>query len=794
MFHRHKESGLTVILLFLLCYAGFARGSTITGKVLEKESGEPLTGASITLYQQDDSTFSAGTVADTTGEFELTSLQGGSYILEISFIGFIPSKIPLIITGENKNLGTIYLEPSEILMNEVTVTGSKPVLVNELDKKVYNVEQDILAESGSVSEILQNIPSVSVDLNGNITLRNSGNITFFINGKPSAMLRRNPASVLEQMPANSIERIEIITNPSAKYRPDGIGGIINIVMKKETSEGLNGQVTASAGTEKRYTGNLTLNYGTENLKLFGNYGIRHSAGTRLFTDDRVYKDAESGSVNSRYTEKGNSTSDGLSHTIYTGGNYAVNDYNSIELSSSFFLQNSYHSGTSEISATDSINNPDYSFTDNSTNDEFEQEGEASLGYEHTFKNNEDHTLTFEATHSAFNESEDQKYNQVYSFPGSYSELSGNLVEKSGHQDEILLDYALPLGEDGEFESGYAGEFEHQDIRYTGDASTSRFLQNTQIHAIYALIGLPAGNFRFKAGARAEQALINSHLKIPVDSLIPNNYFKLFPTLHMGYQLNDNHELSLSYSKRINRPDADDLNPFPEFSDPRNAESGNPYLKPEQIHSLELGYQVSRKELTLTSTLYYRHRYDAFTSIRRNIGDTIVLRTIANLNTQDAMGLEMVLSGKVLEDWKFDLTGNVFYTTMDAANLDYSSNKSTVSGNIKAYLLLTLWKNTFIQLNTFYYFPTITPQGRRDHYFYFNAGIKQQLFRNRAFLSLTGTDIFHTYHVRNVIESNELEQVTTAKRKLPVVYIGFTWKFNNYKEPEKLEYEGEGLVR
>jgi hypothetical protein len=335
MFHRHKESGLTVILLFLLCYAGFARGSTITGKVLEKESGEPLTGASITLYQQDDSTFSAGTVADTTGEFELTSLQGGSYILEISFIGFIPSKIPLIITGENKNLGTIYLEPSEILMNEVTVTGSKPVLVNELDKKVYNVEQDILAESGSVSEILQNIPSVSVDLNGNITLRNSGNITFFINGKPSAMLRRNPASVLEQMPANSIERIEIITNPSAKYRPDGIGGIINIVMKKETSEGLNGQVTASAGTEKRYTGNLTLNYGTENLKLFGNYGIRHSAGTRLFTDDRVYKDAESGSVNSRYTEKGNSTSDGLSHTIYTGGNYAVNDYNSIELSGSF---------------------------------------------------------------------------------------------------------------------------------------------------------------------------------------------------------------------------------------------------------------------------------------------------------------------------------------------------------------------------------------------------------------------------------------------------------------------------
>lgn len=272
-----------------------------------RRKGIGLTGASVGLFRQGDSIFVAGTVADNDGLFELKSVQDGTYILEISFIGFYTAKVPVKLTTENMNLGIIRLEPTEILLNEVSVTGNRPILVNELDKKVYYVEQDIMAETGSVSEILQNIPSVSVDINGNITLRNSGNITFFINGKPSAMLRRNASSTLEQLPANRIERIEIITNPTAKYRPDGIGGIINIVMNKETREGLNGQVTVNAGTEKRYNGNVTLNYGTENLKLFGNYGIRHSAGTRLFTDDRLYKDAGNGSVNSRYGETGNSS-------------------------------------------------------------------------------------------------------------------------------------------------------------------------------------------------------------------------------------------------------------------------------------------------------------------------------------------------------------------------------------------------------------------------------------------------------------------------------------------------------
>ena len=792
-FNIHKSRALTLFLLFITPVYGFTQGVAVTGKVSEKESGEPLIGASVMLKRQTDSTLISGTVTDTVGMFRLMSVPEENYLLEISFIGFYPCERTIKVTEESINLGDIFLEPLEILLGEVSVKTRKPALVNELDKKVYNVEEDILAESGSVSDILQHIPSVSVDIDGNITLRNTGNITFFVNGRPSAMLRRDAASILQQMPANSIERIEIITNPSARYRPDGIGGIINIVMKKESLKGLSGQVTVNAGSEKRYNAHVNLNYAPGDLKLFGNYGLRHNTGTRLFTDNRVYKDSENSSLISDYNETGNSSSDGLAHTLFAGGSYEINDFNSLEFSGSFFLQNSFHTSVSEIAATDSAGNPDYNFTDRSTNDEFEEEGEMSLAFEHNFKENQDHTLSFEAAYSAYNEREDLEFNKEYTFPYNNIESSGNLVEKSGNQQEMLIDYTLPFGEEGAFESGYAGEFVLDDIRYTGEASTSRFLLNQQVHALYALAGMPLGEFTFKAGLRAEQALIGPHLKIPVDSLIRNRYFKLYPTLHLGYVLNERNEISLSYSKRINRPDADELNPYPEYSDPRNAEAGNPNLKPEQIHSLELGYHWRPTFGELTGTLFYRHEYEAFTTIYSTIGDSVVLRTIANLNTQNALGCEIVLSGNILKNWDLDLTGNVFYTTIDASDLGYGSNKSTLSGNIKLYSLVSLSGKTFVQVNGFYYLPTITPQGKRDPYFYLNAGIKQQLFRNRSSLVLTVSDIFHTYRIRNVILSDELDRVTTRMRKYPVIYLGFIWRFNNYRDQHKLEYEGEGLT-
>lgn len=780
-------------LLFLL--TGAQAQSTllsITGTVVEKQSREPLEGAAVGMFQSNDSTLIQGTVTDSSGAFDLRLPAGGEGYLTITFIGFLPYRTDAFPLRQSRDLGVIELGASDILLNTVTVTAEQSKLIYQLDKKIYNVGKDVLAESGSVSELLQNIPSVSVDIDGGITLRNTGNITFFLNGRPSALLRRNASAALEQIPANTVERIEIITNPSAQYRPDGVGGIINIVLKKEAKPGWNGLVSASAGTERRYNGSLNLNYGGETLKLFGNYGIRHSAGTYLFTEERLFKTPGPGTIGSRYRETGTSRADALSHNAYAGMNIELGEFNTLELSVTYFSQNTFHNGAADISSADADNRPEYRFRNDETNDEAEEEGEASFSWEHVFKNNEDHTLSLEAAYSSFDETEDLDFRQTYSLPAVATELRRSLIRKGGDQTELILDYTRPIGEEGELTAGYNGEFIFENIRYDNDNGFTQFLLQQKIQALYALYGQSWERFSFKAGLRAEHSRIVPHLRLPVDSLIFNTNLQLFPTLHLGLELNEGQQLSLSYSRRLNRPDADELNPNPEYSDPRHAEAGNPNIRPEQTHSVELGYLAHAAQWTVSTTFYYQFRYDAFTSIRTTFGDSVVVSTLANLNTRRSAGIEAGLSGKIGKGWQFDLTGNVYYTTIDATDLGFADRRSAVSGNLRGFAQVKLGKGATIQVNALYYFPAITPQGARKAYFYWNGGIRQSLFRHRALLTLTGTDLLHTYQIRRSIQSDELDQRSSSKRKLPVVYLAFSWRFNNYNAKEELNFEGETL--
>ena len=536
-----------------------------------------------------------------------------------------------------------------------------------------------------------------------------------------------------------------------------------------------------------------MNYGIGKIKLFGNYGIRHSEGTVLYTDKRIYKDTSNNFPNSSYNDNGNSIVDALSHTVSSGVNYNLDDNNSFELSFDYFLQNSFHKAKSEINSYDSQKNKKYIYVDNETNDEHEEEGEGAVTYEHIFNNNEDHSISFEGIYSSFNEKEDQHYNQVYKVPGNLFESTGNLVQKSGNQSEVKLDYILPVDEEIEIESGYSGEMAYQDIRYTLDNSANRFLFNQDVHAFYLTYSQTFESFEFKAGLRGEQTFTKSHLTNPLDSLIKNSYFKFFPTLHFGYEFDEENKFSLSYSKRVNRPEADELNPNPEFVDPKTAEAGNPNITPEQIHSIEFGYQSIKKNITFTNTLYYRYKYDAFTSIRRSIGDTLVLFTIENLKTQSSFGFETIFSGSINDYWDYDLTGDIFYTTIDASNLGYSSNKSTVSGNIKGYTLINIFENTALQANAFYYFPTLTPQGKRNSIYYLNFAIKQQLFNKNLSVTFSVSDVLHTYKISRNINSNDLSQSFSIKRKYPVLYLGVTWRFNNF-EKEENPYSTEGLKK
>lgn len=790
-------------LLFSIIFQVFvfsqisAQNVSLYGNIIDQNNKEPLPAASVALYVTQDSTLISGTVTDTTGAFKLEHLSRGNFFLIASFIGFLNDTIaPILLTDHNVDLGIIELKATTLLLEDVRITSGMPVMTNELDKKVYHVDKDILAETSSVSEILQNIPSVTVDINGGITLRNTSNITFFLNGKPSALLRRNASAVLQQIPASSIKQIEIITNPSAKYRPDGVGGIINIVLKKEKTKGLNGQASVQGGNEYRYNAGLNLNYGMERLKLYGNYELRHSDSKVLYTDNRVYKDSLTRQPAGTYSENGYSRTNALAHNILAGLNYELNDQNSLEVSGSYFQQNSLHHSFSGIHSCDSLKVPVTSLSNHSTNNECEKERELNFTLDHQFGNNEDHNLSIDATYAGYDEQEDKNVNQTYLIPADNYRISHYLIRKSGHQQEISVEYNLPTGSDAESNFGYAGEFIFDNIRYNNDQGRNQFLFNQEVHALYALYGQSFDHFDLKAGLRGEAAFLRSHLVIPFDSLVHQRYYKLFPTLHLGYSLSEKEEFSLGYSKRLNRPDADGLNPNPEFSDPWNAEAGNPDLKPEQIHAIELGYTYNGKQISVTSSLYYRYKYDAFTSTFHNLADSIVLVTTSNLNTRRSGGVEGTLSGTLFKKWDYQLSADVFYTTIDASDLGYSANKSAVSGNLKVYSLIRFVSQSYFQLNGYYYFPSINPQGRRESFYYLNFGLKQNLFRNKASLTFTATDFIHTYKIRYTIDSATLTQATSIQRQHPVFYLGFIWRFNNNdkKDKKELDFEGEGLVK
>ena len=772
-------------------------GSYVTGKIVDDKDHKPVEFANIGLFNTKDSSLFSGTVTDIDGEFIVENINVNHYYVQISCIGYESLIIPNInikSNSSNIDLGTNSLTISSIALGSVNITSSKSVLNNSIDKKVYNVDKDILGQTGSVSDVLQNIPSVSVDIDGTVELRGSTDVTFFINGKPSTLLNKNSATVLQQIPSNSIDRIEVITNPSSKYKPDGTGGIINIVLKKDKQEGFNGMFLANVGNKNRYNSSIYLNYNRGKYNLFANYGFRQNNSPRLSTDYRINRDSSYNVIN-YYNSLSESTSKPYSHIGSFGIDYQINDNNKLELSANANFQNKHR-----LQETHSIwTNPDQVISNDylteRVNDESETEWEVSTLWEHQFPK-EDHILQFELNLSRYNEIEDNIYTDYYFMPEIAQDLSRMLIKKNGPKAEFYAEYTLPINENSEFGSGYVFESFKDNLTYIGenyDNSTglwvndinksNDFISTQNAHAVYATFSHSFDRLSFMAGLRAEQVNITSNL-ITLDSIIPNNYFKIYPTLHLVYELNQKQELQLNYSKRVRRPDSDEMNPFPEYSDPRNMEAGNPLAKPEQIHSIEFGYHFKTDAFSLLSTMYYRYKYDEFTEIKEYVNDTVMLTTFTNLSKSEFTGMELVLSSNIGKKTNLNFNANGYYAQLDASNLGYSNKKSAFSWNAKLGTNYNFTKTTLFQFNCFYRSERINAQGKTDPSFYANLGLRQDILKNKASLIFTVSDIFNTMDKTYYIDTPELWQRSTRRRDSQIIYLGFTYKFGKLIRDQK----------
>lgn len=672
----------------------------------------------------------------------------------------------------------------EKLLDEVVVTAQKSTYVNKIDKKVFNVGSDLMSASGSAAELMQNIPSIQVDVDGGISLRGSENVQILINGKSSSMMGTSSrANVLQQIPASSIERIEIITNPSARYKPDGTSGIINIVMKKEKRKGMNGTIIANAGNNDRYNSTLSLNYNPGKVNLFAGYGIRFDNRDRYTYNDRTKTDSITG-LNTYTYKHTTSRANPVSHLLRGGITWEINKRSTLEVSGNYDYMSFVRKENTTNRNLDNVLHPTGDYTRSRHDNEYQKDAELSAIYEYNF--GEDHTLTIDYTLSTSLEQEDNRYTNQYRLPAQPDSKDNTLIRQDDRENLIRANYSRPVGEDARLDIGTEIELDRADMNYhvenltnnawvTDKTKSNHFIFDEQIYAVYATYEATFGRFGIMGGIRGERADIRSRL-LSTDSIIPNKYWNVFPTVHTSYKLNDKNELQLNYSLRINRPEGDDLNPFPEYSDPLNVKSGNPHLKPEKIHSIELGYQLKEENATFLATLYYRKIFNRMTEVSRYVNDSVMWTTKENLSSSQSSGVELIASSSFGKLATVNLSGNIFYNVIDASDLGYSSNKSVVSWSAALNANFNLARHLMSQLNARYTAKSLTPQGYREPAFILNLGAKYDFLNKKAAVLFTVSDVLNTYRSVTRIDTPLLKERVERKRPSQIFYLGFSYNF------------------
>jgi outer membrane cobalamin receptor len=793
---------LFLVLLFpILLFSQTKSPGTISGRIIDKQTNAPVEYANIVLRDTINHNMVNGVVSDSNGYFRLKDVPYGTFYLEYSFIGYEKQRSPTVIINKKRtktDLGDLLLRPTAINMNEVTISAERSMMINKIDRKVFNVQMDIQAQTGTVTDMLETIPSVSVDMDGNISLRGSGNVTILINGRPSLMT--NSAN-LEQMPASLVEKIEVITNPSAKYRPDGTGGIINIVLKKERKAGFNSVLGANAGNNSRWNTNLQLNYNTGGINLFGSYGFRQDY--RFRSGDLYSQTIDTVKKQSTYLEQFSSGySRSNSHLAQLGIDWNMGKKDVAGISGTYNYRENKRSNTDTNAYKDNEKVPYEKFTRILDGSEMEQNIGVTGFYEHVFNREDEHILRADVEYQQETEKEDDYWTDDYYFP-PYPQGKDHTTGTNGNKEiNISVNYSRPLWKDASMEAGYQQIVQISDMEQVVDhwdpesgswindtTASNHFHSNQTVYALFGTLSWTIKKFSMMAGLRAEETTVDLDF-ITLDTLIKNNYFALYPTVHLSLASGKN-EWQLNYSRRVNRPDGEDMNPVPEYRDPRNIYVGNPNLKPEDIHSLEFGYAFHLENFTFIPTLFYRYKVNGFTRVTNSLNDSVLITTIENMAKDQSAGLDISGTWQAGKWLNLNFSASGFYSQIDASNIGYSSNKSTFSWNAKVNASFNITKTTLFQIFGQYRSEVLTPQGYRLPTWVVNLGFRQDLWKKKLSLIATVSDLFNSQTMKTTVETPTLVQESTRRRDARVFYVGFVFKLgtNGKKSSDpKFEYD------
>lgn len=792
---------LSTALFFVICLNAQNR-TVLSGRITDSSSNKAIDYATITLATAEGKVLN-GTTSDSTGNFKISDIDAGIYNISFEFIGYKKKVLKNFHITKDVSLGTISLQKFETTLKDVIVTSQTKLIDNRIDKLVFNAENDVTSQGGVATDILKKIPQVSVDADGNVELAGSGGVRFLINGKPSSAFGSNVADVLQSIPASQIKSIEVITNPGARYDAQGLGGIINIILKQTKVNGINSNISLSAGTRiENGSFNITARHGNFGLNAFISGNRRLTAATP-FTSDRISVDTiAKENVLLHQQSDTRSNRHGLESGI--GFDWTIKKYNSLSGNINYNRFGSKNNGVinQEQKTTfpdSSVNDADVFSLNHLSNSFLFYSTDASISYKRTFKK-EDQSLEINLNTSFGNNRRTaNNYQNLLSQDSVFYGVSNNNFGKE-NEKELEINYTQPFTKNISFDAG--ADITFNDITSTSnvyalqpaakiylyDTSVSNYLTYHQkVYAAYAEISFPVGNlFDAKIGSRYERTEINSFYSDATQQIKNPGYNTLVPSVYFLRKLTEDQSLKLSYSKRIERPDYGDLNPFVNTADPKNITAGNPYLKPEIGNRIELSYNHDfGKSSSLTITAFYRannHDIQPYTAYYPEliIGDSVY--TNVSVSTRENIGLEknagISLFGNVQTTDKLTLRMNLFFFRRHIIN-GIDSGRNPTSFNYRINLNASYKFSNNFSAEFFGNFNSARNelQGKYPSFTTYTIAARKQFWNKKGSVALTATNLFDEYvNQPTIIYGTNF--TTNSIRKIPFRSIGlnFTWKF------------------
>ncbi len=806
-----------ILFFFLLCGSlinttivfGQNGPITLTGKVVDNDTNEPLEYATLVLQSVDNPEKVTGGITDVDGKFNVETAPG-NYNVRVEFISYKPYVLPQQNLTDSKDFGIIKLLVDVAQLQGVEVTGEKTTVEVRLDKKIYNIGKDLTTSGANVSDALNNVPSVTVDVDGAIALRGNSNVRILINGRPSAMAGFGSTDALRQLPADAIESVEVITSPSARYDAEGTAGILNIILKKEKTLGFNGSINTSIGFPVASQVSTNLNLRTDKFNVFTTLGYtyREPPGNAFFNNTYAKGDFD------RIIEDRDINRKDIGFNANLGMEYFLTEKSSLSGSifGRFSDEEDFTDNLSDRFVGTSLDSRTFR-SENETQDD--NSYQVSLNYMNNF-NDEGHKLTADFQYSYDDETKTTPIEENRISPDNALLARENVYEAETKNEYLLqADYVLPMG-DAQFEAGYRGKFEQEVTDYqldtlnqnngqfeTNQNLTNQFTYDENVNALYSQYGNKFGKFSFLLGLRLENtqlkgqvasdfdaAALQQILGADVDLNFDKNYLGLFPTINLIYELAEEENISLGYNRRINRPRGFFINPFPSRSSRTNVFQGNPDLDPAFANAFDLGYLKRWEKLTLTSSIYYQKETNSFEVIQEETGEITsdgirIIRSIPiNLSTNERYGAELGLLYNPAKWLRLNGSFNFFQFVTEGIFNEVDFGTKNTSWFSRFSSKVTLPGKIDWQTNAFYRGPSQTAQSENKGIFSLDLAFSKDVLGDKATVSFNVSDLLNTRKRQSLTQTAFFTSDSEFQWRERQITLGFIYRINEKKSANK----------